>query len=322
LVSFVVNKLCPGYLAWTFSLTRIKQSGTSALDRAAFRYHSLVDSDRGGTMAVFDFDAYSPAQIADRVEAIGVRKARLPLRGLMMLGVIAGAHIGLGALCFVLVVSDASLSFAVSRVLGGLVFSLGLILVVVAGSELFTGNNLLVMAWAGGKISTGELLRNWTVVFFANAVGAVGLAVLVYLANHGAMNGGDVGAAYVRIAAAKAALPFGEAFFKGVLCNLLVCLAVWLALAGRSVVDKVVAIVPPIAAFVAAGFEHSVANLYFLPLGMLLKDSAGVTQAASLDWSGVSHNLVAVTLGNVAGGALLVAAVYFVIYRRTLPPAQ
>jgi formate/nitrite transporter len=222
----------------------------------------------------------------------------------------------------VIVVSDASLSFAASRLLGGLVFSLGLVLVVVAGSELFTGNNLLVMAWAGGKISAAELLRNWTVVFGANAIGAVGLAVLVYLANHGAMNGGAVGATYVKIAAAKAALPFAEAFFKGMLCNLLVCLAVWLALAGRSVTDKFIAIVPPISAFVAAGFEHSVANLYFLPLGMLLKESVGVAHAGALEWSGVAHNLAAVTLGNIVGGSLLVAAVYFVIYRRTLPPAQ
>lgn len=273
-------------------------------------------------MAVFDFDAYTPAQIAEKVEAIGVRKARLPMRGSLLLGMIAGAHIGLGALYFVIVVSDASLSFAASRLLGGLVFSLGLILVVVAGSELFTGNNLLVMAWADGKISTPELLRNWTIVFIANAIGAAGLAVLVYLANHGAMNGGAVGATYVRIAAAKAAMPFGEAFFKGVLCNLLVCLAVWLTLAGHTVTDKILAIIAPISAFVAAGFEHSVANLYFLPLGMLLKDTAGVAQAAALDWGGVAHNLVAVTLGNIVGGSLLVAAVYFLIYRRTLPPSQ
>jgi formate/nitrite transporter len=267
-------------------------------------------------MAVFDFDAYSPQQIADKLEASGVRKARLPLRGLFMLGIIAGAHIGLGALFFVLVMSDASLSFAVSRLLGGVVFSLGLVLVVVAGSELFTGNNLLVMAWADGKIGTFELLRNWVVVYVANAIGAVGLAVLVYWSDHAAMNAGNVGAAYIRIAEAKAALPFGEAFFKGVLCNLLVCLAVWLTLAGRSVTDKVIAIVPPISLFVAAGFEHSVANMYFLPLGMLLQWSNG---AEMLALSGVLNNLVAVTLGNVVGGSLLVAAVYFIIYRSTLP---
>lgn len=271
-------------------------------------------------MAVFDFDDYSPAHIAEKVEAIGVRKARLPLAGLALLGVLAGADIGLGALFYTLIAADPELTFAASRVLGGVAFSLGLILVVVAGAELFTGNNLLVMAWADGKVTSAELARNWCVVYVANAIGAVGLAALVYFANHGAMNSGAVAEAYVRIAADKAALPFGEAFFKGVLCNLLVCLAVWLAIAGHSVTDKILAIIFPISAFVAAGFEHSVANMYFLPLGVMLSDAAGGSAMAhELTWSGIAHNLIAVTLGNVFGGAVLVAAVYHVIYRRSLP---
>lgn len=148
-------------------------------------------------MAVFDFDAYSPAQIADKIEAIGVRKARLPLAGTVMLGFLAGAEIGLGALYYTLVVADPTLSLATARITGGVVFSLGLILVVVAGAELFTGNNLLAVAWADGKITSIELMRNWVVVYVANAIGAVGLALLVYLANHGAMNAGAVGKAYV-----------------------------------------------------------------------------------------------------------------------------
>lgn len=271
-------------------------------------------------MAIFDFEAYSPAQIAERVEAIGVRKARLPLAGLALLGVIAGADIGLGALYYMLVVSDPSLSFAAVRLLGGLVFSLGLILVIVAGAELFTGNNLLVMAWADGRITSGELMRNWVIVYFANAAGAIGLALLVYLADHGAFNGGRVAASYVRIGADKAAMPFAEAFFKGVLCNALVCLAVWLALAGHSVTDKILAIVFPISAFVAAGFEHSVANMYLLPLAMLWQSgAAAVPPDTAITWSAILHNLAAVTLGNIAGGSLLVAAVYHVIYRRALP---
>jgi formate/nitrite transporter len=265
-------------------------------------------------MAVFDFDAYSPAQIADKIEAIGVRKARLPLAGSIMLGILAGADIGLGALYYTLVVADPTLSFAAARIAGGVVFSLGLILVVVAGAELFTGNNLLAMAWADGKITSAELLRNWLVVYIANAIGAVGLAVLVYLANHGATNGGAVGNAYVRIAEVKAAMPFSEAFFKGMLCNTLVCLAVWLAAAGRSVTDKILGIIFPISAFVAAGFEHSIANMYFLPLGMWL-DASGAAVTAG----GIAHNLIAVTLGNILGGSVLVAAVYHVIYRRALP---
>ncbi|OGA61647.1 MAG: hypothetical protein A3G81_07385 [Betaproteobacteria bacterium RIFCSPLOWO2_12_FULL_65_14] len=170
------------------------------------------------------FDAYSPREIAEKVQLVGVTKARLPLVQTAMLGMIAGGFIGLGALFYTLVASDATLGFAATRVLGGLVFSLGLILVTVAGAELFTGNNLMVMAWADRKITTTELMRNWIIVYAANAVGAAGLAIVVYLANHGAMNGGAVGAAYVKIAAAKTALPFAEAFFKGVLCNLLVCL--------------------------------------------------------------------------------------------------
>ncbi|HEX6768962.1 MAG TPA: formate/nitrite transporter family protein, partial [Candidatus Binatia bacterium] len=181
---------------------------------------------------IFGFDAYAPKEIAERVETIGVAKARLPLLSQIALGILAGGFIGLGALYFTLVSSDTTLGFAVSRVLGGVVFSLGLILVVVAGAELFTGNNLLVMAWASHRITAQELLRNWLVIYIANFAGALGLAVLVYLSNHGQMNGAGVGIQAVKIAAAKAALPFAEAFFKGVLCNILVCLAVWLALAG------------------------------------------------------------------------------------------
>ena len=263
-----------------------------------------------------DFDAYSPAQIAAMVERIGVTKARMPLLPLSVLGMVAGGFIGLGALFSVIVSSDAGLPFGVSRVLSGVVFSLGLILVVIAGAELFTGNNLLVMAWAERKITTGELARNWAVVFATNAVGAIGLALIVWLANHGSMNGGGVGLQYVKIAAAKVNLPFGEAFFKGVLCNLLVCLAVWLSLAGRSVTDKILAIVLPIAAFVAAGFEHSIANLYFIPMGMLpAASSPAVAGVESLNAMGLVSNLVPVTLGNIAGGSLMVALVYYVVFR-------
>jgi formate transporter len=264
---------------------------------------------------IYGSDAFSPRQIAEKIEAGGVTKARLPLLSMAMLGVLAGGFIGLGGLFSVIVFSDPGLGFAPGRVLGGLAFSLGLILVVVAGAELFTGNNLLVMAWADRRITTAEMLRNWLIVYLANAVGAGGLALIVYLSNHGAMNGGAVALAYVKIAAAKTSLPFVEAFFKGALCNILVCLAVWLAMAGRSVADKVLAIVFPISAFVAAGFEHSVANMYLIPAGILL---GGTVQygGALPGWAGLAHNLVPVTLGNVFGGSVLVALVYFVIYRK------
>lgn len=257
---------------------------------------------------IFGLDAYSPKEIAARVSEVGVGKARLPLLTQALLGVLAGAFIGLGAMGYTLVASDASLGFAASRLLGGLVFSLGLILVTVAGAELFTGNNLLAMAWASGRISTRELLRNWVVVCAANAVGALGLAMLVWWSGHGGLNHGAVGQTVVRIASAKAELGWVEAFFRGLLCNVLVCMAVWMALAGRSVSDKVLAIVFPITLFVAAGFEHSIANLYFFPLAVAL--------GAPLALADVLRNLLAVIAGNLVGGSVLVALVYWVVYLR------
>ena len=257
-------------------------------------------------------DAYKPAALARLVEDIGVAKAHLALLPLFTLAVLAGAFIALGGAAYTLAMAGADPVLGTSRLLGGVAFSLGLILVVVAGAELFTGNNLLVMAWADGRIRTPELLRNWVVVYLSNAVGAMGLALIVYWSGHAQMNGGAIGAQYIKIALAKTSLPFAEAFFKGVLCNLLVCLAVWLAMAGRSVTDKVLAIVFPISAFVAAGFEHSVANMYLIPLGILINDGA----MTGLSWSGLVANLLPVTLGNIAGGSVLVALVYFVIYRR------
>jgi formate/nitrite transporter len=268
---------------------------------------------------IFESAAYSPAEIAAKVESIGVTKARMPLVQMAMLGVVAGGFIGLGALYYTLVVSDASLGFAASRVLGGVVFSLGLILVIVAGAELFTGNNLLAMAWADGKITSGEVARNWVVVYVANAVGAIGLAAVVYWSGHSTFNGGAVAQQYLKIAAAKTAMPFAEAFFKGVLCNLLVCLAVWLCLAGRTVTDKIVAIIFPVSAFVAAGFEHCVANMYLISLAIFLRSHVAApagTNLSTLDWSGFGANLVPVTLGNIVGGSALVALVYYFIYRR------
>lgn len=268
---------------------------------------------------MFGFDAYSPKEIAERVENVGVAKARLPLLSMAMLGILAGGFIGVGALYFTLVTSDPLLGFAASRVLGGVAFSLGLILVVVAGAELFTGNNLLVIAWADKKISTLELSRNWLVVYLSNAIGAIGLAILVALSHHPDMNSGAVALHAVKIAAAKTTLPFWEAFFKGVLCNILVCLAVWLAMAGRSVTDKIMAIIFPISAFVAAGFEHSVANMYFIPLGILLNDSVPpgtVLDITHVNWQGFAQNMLPVTLGNIVGGGVMVALVYYIIYRR------
>ena len=188
--------------------------------------------------SLYGTDAYSPEQIAEQVETVGVKKANLPLLKMSLLGGLAGGFIALGAMFFTLVVSDSTLSFAVSRLLGGLVFSMGLVLVVVAGAELFTGNNLLVMAWVHRRISVGLLLRNFVVVYFANLAGALVVAVLVYHSGHLGLNNGSVGEKAVAIAIAKTDLPLMEMFFRGILCNILVCLAVWLAAAGRQVVNR------------------------------------------------------------------------------------
>jgi len=268
---------------------------------------------------IFGFDCYSPDEIAEHVESVGVTKAKLPVLSMVALGVLAGGFIGLGALYHTVVVSDPALGFAMGRVLGGLAFSLGLILVVVAGAELFTGNNLLVMAWVSGRIPAAKILQNLIVVYLANLVGAVGLAMLVAWSGHLKMSGGAVGKTAVTIAAAKCALPFFEAFFRAILCNVLVCLAVWIAMAGRNVTDKILAIVFPISAFVAAGFEHCVANMYFIPLGLMVRDNAmfaDVPQLAALTWPGFFLSLIPVTLGNLAGGAGMVGLVYWIIYRR------
>jgi formate/nitrite transporter len=265
---------------------------------------------------LYGADAYAPAQIAQRIESVGVSKARLPVLQLLLLGLLAGAFIGLGAMLFVLVKSDASLGYAASAILGGLVFSLGLLLVVVAGAELFTGNNLLAMAWADGRISSLEVLRNWVLVCAANFLGAAGLALLVFASGHTSLNGGAIGQTVVKIALAKQELPVVEAFFRGVLCNVLVCMAVWMAMAGRSVVDRAVAVVPPITAFVAAGFEHSIANMYLMPLAMLLQQVDPLAATTPLTWAGMLGNLLPVIAGNLVGGSVLVGLSYYVIYGR------
>lgn len=251
---------------------------------------------------------YKPAEIARRVEAAGVAKAGLGLVETVTLGVLAGAFISMGALLYLLVMTDSGLGFGPGRLLGGLAFSLGLVLVVIAGAELFTGNNLIIMAWVDRKITTTALLRNWALVYVANFAGAVATVVLVMLAGTLALGDGRLAVTAFAVAEAKTALPWNEAFFRGVLCNGLVCLAVWLSFAARDVAGKILAIVMPISAFVALGFEHSVANMFFLPLA-LLAGAPGVTVGGSV------ANLVPVTLGNIFGGVVLVGLTYWLCYR-------
>ena len=253
-------------------------------------------------------DAFSPREIARKVEELGVAKARTDTPSLLGLAVLAGAFISLVALLFTVVVTGSNLGFGPTRLLGGVGFCLGLILVVVAGAELFTGNNLLAMAWASGLIGTRDVVRNWLLAYAGNVAGCLGTVLLVAWA--GTAGGGAVGETAVGIARAKADLGLGEAFARGILCNALVCLAVWLAIGARSVADKVLSILFPITAFVAVGFEHSIANWFFLPLGLAVDANGGVSVA------GAFRNIVAVTAGNLVGGTLLVAGVYWIAYLR------
>jgi formate/nitrite transporter len=248
---------------------------------------------------------------------------------LFILAVLAGAFIALGAVFSTTVIAGAaeSLPWGVVRLLAGVTFSLGLVLVVVGGAELFTGNVLIVMALAGGAVRSGEVLRNWAVVFAGNAVGAVATAVLVFASGQYGFGAGVVGATALAIAEHKSGLGMGSAFMLGVLCNALVCLAVWLSYSARTTTDRILAVVPPITAFVATGLEHSIANLYFVPLGLLIRDFApagfwsgigsNAGDHASLSWLGfLLRDLPAVTAGNIVGGGLLVGAVYAFVYRR------
>jgi formate/nitrite transporter len=253
-------------------------------------------------------DAYGPAQMAERVERAGISKAALPALSVFTLAVLAGVFIAFGAMFYTLAITDSPLRFGISRLLGGLAFSLGLILVIVGGAELFTGNALIVMAWASGRISSAALLRNWALVYVGNLAGALSAAALVHLSGTMSLGAGAVGDTAREIAAAKLALPADQAFFRGVLCNALVCLAVWLCYSARDVTGKILGIVWPISAFVALGFEHSVANMYLIPAGMLT--------GADLDLGGFVRNLFWVSLGNVLGGAGGVALVYWTVYLR------
>jgi formate transporter len=270
------------------------------------------------------FDALPPRDMARKAEEIGCAKIGMSAANTFALAVLAGAFIAMGAIFATTVTAGGgSLPYGVSRLLSGVAFSLGLILVVVAGAELFTGNNLIVMAWAGRKISSARLLRNWAIVYAGNFAGAIATAGILFVGKQYTFGKGAVGEQALSIATAKTGLGFVQAIALGAFCNALVCLAVWLTYSARSVADKILAVVPPIAAFVAAGFEHSVANMFFIPMGLLVKsDSAFAAQhpvvgVAHLTWARFfAANLLPVTIGNVIGGALMVGAIYWFIYLR------
>jgi len=281
-------------------------------------------------------DALLPPEMAQRAEALGVRKVTLNAMVMFVLAVLAGAFIALGAIFATTVLAGLGgnaqnnvpgLPYGVQRMLAGLVFCLGLILVVVGGAELFTGNNLIVMAWARGKVSTAALLRNWVIVYVGNFVGSVATAFIMYLSKQYTFGGGAIGNAALNIANSKVNLEFMQAIALGIMCNALVCLAVWLTYSARSTVDKIFSIVFPISAFVAAGFEHSVANMYFIPIALFIRQfdpafydawAANVTaNTANLTWQGfLINNLLPVTIGNIIGGAVMVGVVYWFVYLR------
>ncbi len=274
-----------------------------------------------------EIDALIPQDMAVRAEVLGIGKATMDTIRLFALAVLAGAFIGFGAMFATTVGAGAeALPFGVARLLAGLVFSLGLVLVIIGGAELFTGNAPIVMAWAARLVSSLQLLRNWAIVLLGNFVGAVCTAAIIYAGDHHGFGGGAVGATALAIADAKCQFGFGQALALGIVCNTLVCLAVWLCYSARSVVSKIVAIVGPISAFVAGGFEHSIANMYFIPMGLFIKYSApdsfweSIGRSAAdyphLTPAGFGMNLLPVTIGNVIGGGLLVGAVYWFVYLR------
>lgn len=273
----------------------------------------------------YSVDALLPSEMATKAEDIGVTKANLDFTKTWVLAILAGAFIAFGAIFATLVTTGSTMSFGLAKVSGGLAFSLGLILVVVGGAELFTGNNLLTMAWASRKVSTWQMIRNWIIVYFGNMFGAFSIVILMLLSGHYLFGQGATGSNILNIASSKCQLDFVQAIVLGILCNILVCLAIWLCYSARSTQGKILAIIFPITAFVAAGFEHSVANMYFIPMGILVKNHAdpalweliGKTpdQFEMLTWGNYFiSNLLPVTIGNIIGGSGFVGLAYWFIY--------
>ncbi len=285
-------------------------------------------------------DSLLPAEMATRAEYLGVRKAEMPAINMLMLSILAGAFISLGAIFATTVAAGGmsvtaadgavayttGLPYGVTRLLTGLVFCLGLILVVVGGAELFTGNNLIVMAWASGKVTGRALLRNWVIVYIGNFLGSIGTVTLMFFTKQYTFGSDSVGLAALRIGVAKVDLDFIQAIALGILCNALVCLAVWLTYSARTTLDKIASIIFPITAFVAAGFEHSIANMYFIPYALFVKNfdtefmervGDKVANLDVLTWDAFFlKNLIPVTIGNIIGGVIFVAAIYWVVFLR------
>jgi formate/nitrite transporter len=285
-------------------------------------------SDEIVTPQIVTFDAIMPASMAVRAEESGVKRAATDPVIVFVLSILAGAFISFGAVFATTVTAGGGLPYGVARLLTGLVFSAGLVMVIIAGAELFTGNTIIVMAWASKKVKTRALLLNWVLSFTGNFVGAIATAALVFYSTQYTFGDGAVGLAALSIADAKTSLNFIPALILGILCNALVCLAVWMLFSARTNIDRIVTAVPPVAIFAAAGFEHSIANIYFIPMGLFIRAGApdsfwhavGKTAAdfPGLTWSNFLANLFPVTIGNIIGGSLMVAAGSWFVYLR--PP--
>ena len=260
----------------------------------------------------------SPAEIAVKAEEAGVSKATLPLSRMFVLAVLAGAFIALGGSFMLVVRADGSIPYAASQVLGGFVFCLGLFLVFVAGAELFTGNCLMAVGALSKRYGWSRGIRNWVVVYAGNAFGAIAVAGLMIACDAASAGAGSFGDAAYSVALTKSSLAPEIAFARGIMCNILVCLAVWMGFAGQSIFDKLAAALLPVMAFVALGFEHSIANLFFLPYGYLVQITGAAALSSAgpmLTVAGIAGNLLFVTLGNIVGG-VLIASLYWFVYRR------
>ncbi len=275
-------------------------------------------------------DSLLPSEMATKAEEVGITKANMGFSKTMVLAILAGAFIALGAAFSTTATAGSNLPYGMTRLLAGITFSLGLILVIVGGAELFTGNNLIVMAWANKKISTRMVLRNWLLVYVGNMIGAISIAILIFLSKQYLFGKGTVLINIMNIAQAKCLTGFVEGIALGVLCNILVCLAVWLCFSATSVTGKIISVIFPITAFVACGFEHCIANMYFVPLGLLIKAFGGdeansIIEANDANYDSLNmtdfltNNLIPVTIGNLIGGAVLVGLVYWFVFLRKQP---
>jgi formate/nitrite transporter len=275
---------------------------------------------------LINFDDFMPAEMAKRVESASIRKANLSFTNLLALSILAGAFIAFGAIFYTVVTFDSNLGIGLTRFIGGICFSVGLILVIIAGAELFTGNNLIIMGVASRTVTFRQLLKNWGVSYLGNFIGAVIIVLVMYFTNQWKLKDALLGANAIMIAATKVNLTFIEGFTRGMLCNALVCLAVWLSFSARTVISKISAVILPVTAFIASGFEHSIANMYFIPYGIMLKNNPQVLAAleklspnidlSHLNILGLFGNLLSVTIGNIIGGTFVVGLVYWFIIVR------